>query len=78
MGPECPKCGARMVSRKQGETGRRFWGCSNFPTCRGTRDTDGNAPGERARETRRDHDDDEEMPRRDDRPRSRRYEGFGR
>lgn len=31
----CPKCGSRMVSRK-GPRGR-FYGCSRFPYCRGTR-----------------------------------------
>jgi hypothetical protein len=31
----CPKCGARMVARK-GSYGR-FYGCSKFPYCRGTR-----------------------------------------
>lgn len=37
----CPKCGARMVERvaKSGaRAGQRFWGCSNFPTCRGVRE----------------------------------------
>ena len=31
----CPKCGAEMVKRK-GKYGE-FYGCSNYPTCRGTR-----------------------------------------
>jgi predicted RNA-binding Zn-ribbon protein involved in translation (DUF1610 family) len=34
----CPNCGATMVKRKatKGENaGREFWGCSNFPQCRG-------------------------------------------
>jgi len=31
--PECPLCGDRMVSRK-GKFGK-FWGCINFPKCRG-------------------------------------------
>ncbi|MDR1563481.1 MAG: NERD domain-containing protein [Oscillospiraceae bacterium] len=33
----CPKCGAAMVRRRtvKGKgTGREFWGCTNFPTCR--------------------------------------------
>lgn len=41
---ECPICGAAMVSRKQAATGQRFWGCSKYPACRGTRNTDGEAP----------------------------------
>lgn len=38
--PNCPKCGALMVFReaKKGpNAGSRFWGCSRFPQCRGTR-----------------------------------------
>ncbi len=34
----CPKCGSTMVKRtaKQGaNVGQMFWGCSNFPRCRG-------------------------------------------
>lgn len=35
----CPKCGGQMVVRiaKQGaNAGNQFWGCSNYPQCRGT------------------------------------------
>jgi DNA-binding helix-hairpin-helix protein with protein kinase domain len=38
--PGCPRCGSRMVRRraKRGRNaGGSFWGCSRFPTCRGTR-----------------------------------------
>jgi len=34
----CPKCGSEMVLRKvkKGQNaGNKFWGCSNFPKCRG-------------------------------------------
>lgn len=34
----CPKCGSSMVMRetKKGENkGKKFWGCSSFPRCRG-------------------------------------------
>lgn len=34
--PDCPKCGGRMVNRK-GPHGQ-FWGCSDYPRCRGTAD----------------------------------------
>lgn len=47
MRPEnvvCPACGARMISRKNSRTDQRFWGCVNYPACRGTRNTDGEAP----------------------------------
>jgi len=36
--PSCPKCGASMVLRetKKGQNiGKRFWGCTEFPQCRG-------------------------------------------
>jgi hypothetical protein len=36
--PTCPKCGAAMIRRTRGSDGSRFWGCSTFPTCRGTRE----------------------------------------
>lgn len=39
-----------MVSRVQGATGQRFWGCKAYPNCKGTRNTDGDAPSERRRE----------------------------
>lgn len=34
--PSCPDCGSSMIlrTRKDG-TGRQFWGCSQFPRCRG-------------------------------------------
>lgn len=36
----CPVCGAQMIKRiakKGSNAGEAFWGCSNFPQCRGTR-----------------------------------------
>jgi len=36
--PQCPKCGAPMVlrtARKGAYVGRNFYGCSNWPRCRG-------------------------------------------
>jgi len=38
--PACPNCGAQMVKRtaRQGQhVGKQFWGCSDFPRCRGIR-----------------------------------------
>ena len=49
MKPEnltCPECGELMVSRANKTTGQRFWGCSNFPACKGTRNTDGDDTAE--------------------------------
>jgi restriction system protein len=34
----CPKCGSEMalrVAKKGPHSGKRFWGCSKFPGCRG-------------------------------------------
>mgnify|MGYP001574217610 CR=1 FL=1 len=36
--PACPLCGKRMVLRNHTKTGDPFFGCSEFPSCRGTRD----------------------------------------
>ena len=41
--PYCPNCGAKMVLHKSKITGRwfdPFWGCSQYPDCKGTRDID--------------------------------------
>ncbi len=38
--PYCPKCGTEMmkrVARKGTHAGRKFWGCTAFPKCNGTR-----------------------------------------
>jgi four helix bundle suffix protein len=38
-GPGCPMCGRPMflrTARKGPEAGQRFWGCSDYPDCKGT------------------------------------------
>lgn len=38
--PACPKCGSPMVLRratKGANAGNSFWGCSNYPACKGIR-----------------------------------------
>ncbi len=43
MPPLCPKCNAPMEKRiayKGTPRQREFWGCPNFPSCRGTRDVE--------------------------------------
>lgn len=35
--PYCPKCGAKMVLRSRRSDGERFWGCFDFPDCKGSR-----------------------------------------
>jgi len=34
--PSCPECGAQM--RKRTSSRGQFWGCSNYPQCKGTRE----------------------------------------
>ena len=37
--PACPACGMAMVrrmARRGSYAGEEFWGCSTYPTCRGT------------------------------------------
>lgn len=45
----CPVCHGPMKSRANASTGQRFWGCADYPKCRGTRNTDGEAPTYRDR-----------------------------
>jgi hypothetical protein len=33
--PECPQCGSEMVIRRRKADNIPFWGCKEFPTCRG-------------------------------------------
>jgi DNA-binding helix-hairpin-helix protein with protein kinase domain len=38
--PSCPRCGSAMVrrtARRGANAGGKFWGCSRFPQCKGTR-----------------------------------------
>ena len=38
--PLCPACNASMVTRhsnRGAQAGKRLWGCSTYPACRGTR-----------------------------------------
>jgi restriction system protein len=41
VAPVCPRCSSEMVvreARRGANAGSRFWGCSAYPRCRGTRD----------------------------------------
>ena len=38
-GPPCPRCAAPTVLRRNRQRDSVFWGCSRFPTCRGTEAT---------------------------------------
>lgn len=37
MIPRCPRCFAPMLERLNQRTGLPFWGCAQYPKCRGTR-----------------------------------------
>lgn len=37
IAPLCPSCGARMAKRMNRRSRHVFWGCPNYPSCRGTR-----------------------------------------
>lgn len=49
---KCPECSGEMISRT-GKFGV-FWGCKNYPECKGTRDSLGRSKAER--EAERDSD----------------------
>lgn len=36
--PVCPRCGKPMTLRTANGTGKKFWGCTGFPKCRGSLD----------------------------------------
>ena len=50
----CPDCGSKMVSRT-GQFGT-FWGCSTYPKCKGTRDSQGRSKAERGEWKRKQKD----------------------
>ena len=42
----CPDCGGAMVLRRNKQTDERFWGCSFYPECTGTRPREAEDEGE--------------------------------
>lgn len=36
-GPECPICGGEMKLKANRATKEKFWGCVNYPACKGIR-----------------------------------------
>jgi ssDNA-binding Zn-finger/Zn-ribbon topoisomerase 1 len=46
--PYCPDCGAQMRLRRPrtGQNWKAFWGCSQYPECRGIRNIDENGDPE--------------------------------
>lgn len=43
----CPDCGGIMKLRTNRQNGNKFWGCTKYPDCRGTRDENGLSKAER-------------------------------
>jgi restriction system protein len=37
--PACPSCGKTMITRRNRRSGASFWGCTGYPSCRGTRES---------------------------------------
>lgn len=44
---KCPECDSKMIPRKS-QYGT-FWGCSQYPKCKGTRDANGDSKQDRER-----------------------------
>lgn len=49
-----------MTARTNKATGQKFWGCVNFPACRGSRDTNGESREEREHRQRSEARDEPE------------------
>ena len=45
--PLCPECGGSMALRTNRQSGNKFWGCTKYPNCKGTRDENGLSREER-------------------------------
>lgn len=47
----CPDCDGPMIPRTSAHG--KFWGCKNYPRCKGTRDSEGRSKMERELKKRR-------------------------
>jgi ssDNA-binding Zn-finger/Zn-ribbon topoisomerase 1 len=61
---KCPECGGKMIPRN-GKYGK-FWGCNNYPDCKGTRDSLGRSKEDRESEKEDDNEDEPKWHRRYD------------
>ena len=43
---ECPDCGGQMVLRTNKQTNKKFWGCTSYLSCTGTRAVEGDGKGD--------------------------------
>jgi ssDNA-binding Zn-finger/Zn-ribbon topoisomerase 1 len=58
----CPECGGSMTPRMSQHG--KFWGCSDYPRCRGTRDSMGQSKEDReANRSYQDGDESDYTPR---------------
>ena len=57
---KCPTCLGPMTSRANRATGQRFWGCNDYPRCKGTRNTDADAAPNYARSYDNSHGEPED------------------
>lgn len=57
---KCPECQGPMVPRN-GQFGK-FWGCRRYPSCTGTRDSEGMSRQERRAQRLNTEDDEDERP----------------
>jgi len=59
---KCPECGGDMISRKS-EFGI-FWGCKDYPKCKGTRDNMGRSKADREEEkNKKEQENEDKEPR---------------
>lgn len=52
---KCPECGGPMISRRS--TYGVFWGCVDYPKCKGTRDSMGRSKQDRDEERKETEDE---------------------
>jgi ssDNA-binding Zn-finger/Zn-ribbon topoisomerase 1 len=64
---KCPECSGDMVPRTNKTNGTKFWGCKNYPYCKGTRDSLGESKYDKQIEVERGNPNDIDKP-------SRRYD----
>lgn len=53
----CPECNGKMISRT--DKFGVFWGCKNYPECKGTRDNLGRSKVDRAKEKGEEYEPEE-------------------
>jgi len=58
---KCPDCEGPMVSRLNKKDNTRFWGCKDYPKCRGTRDVEGLSKSDKAKQYDMDFDGDDPL-----------------